>query len=150
MGYYENKIPPVRENRGNVTMSYGGCVGRLREGARQGCTANCERRFSQANACQLQLTLQMAYTIPDSVVVVHGPVGCGSQSNMMEFGTRSASAVRGIKRERLIWVSSNLKNEDVIAGGADKLIDAVIGADRTYAPKIIFVATTCTPSIIGD
>jgi nitrogenase molybdenum-iron protein alpha chain len=148
MGYYENKVPPVREDRVYVNMAYGGSICGLRQCAAARCAT--ERRFCQVNACQLFLTMQMAFTIPDSVVVVHGPVGCGAQSHAADFGVRSASAARGAPRERLIWISSNLKNEDVINGGTEKLIDAVIGADRTFAPKIIFVATTCTPSIIGD
>jgi nitrogenase molybdenum-iron protein alpha chain len=131
-----------------VNMAYGGSICGLRQCAAAGCEG--ERRFCQSNACQLFLTLQMAFTIPDSLVVIHGPVGCGSQCHASDFGVRSASAARGEPRERLIWVSSNLKNEDVINGGAEKLIDAVVGADRAFAPKIIFVATTCTPSIIGD
>jgi nitrogenase molybdenum-iron protein alpha chain len=148
MGYYENKVPPARENRMHVDMAYGGNVRELRRRAAAGCEGN--RRFCQANACQLMLTMQMAFTIPDAVVVVHGPVGCGSQSHTSDFGVRSASAARGAPRERLIWVSSNLKNDDVIAGGAEKLVEAVVGADRAFAPKLIFVASTCTPSVIGD
>jgi nitrogenase molybdenum-iron protein alpha chain len=150
MGYYENKTPPVRDDRLKIGMSYGGCVGKLLDDSRSGCLLNCKRSFTQTNACQLFLTLQMAQTIPDSVTIVHGPVGCGAQSNILDFAIRSGSAARGVERKRLIWGSTNLKESDVIGGGEKKLEEAIITADAEFHPAVIFIASTCTPSIIGD
>ncbi|MDR1570909.1 MAG: nitrogenase component 1 [Clostridiales Family XIII bacterium] len=150
MGYYEQKAPPVRDDRLELTTAFGGCVESLLKGSKGGCTAGCARRFSQANACQLLLTLQMAFTVPEAVTVVHGPAGCGSQSNAAEFAIRTAAAARGVKRDRFIWLSTNLQNDDIVAGGRDKLAEAIRYADRTFAPRVIFVALTCAPAVIGD
>jgi nitrogenase molybdenum-iron protein alpha chain len=150
MSYYQNKVPPVREDRLTVTTAFGGCARALREASRSGCSANCAQTFSQTNACQLMLTIGMAQTIPESALIFHGPVGCGAQSNMQEFAVRSATAARGGSHGRFLWASTNLKAPDVIGGGGAKLEEAILGIDREFSPKVIFVAMTCTPSIVGD
>jgi nitrogenase molybdenum-iron protein alpha chain len=69
---------------------------------------------------------------------------------MAEFGIKMSAAARGKERRKFLWGSSNLKNADVVSGGTEKLKAAIIESDRQFAPKIIFIASTCTPAIIGD
>ena len=150
MSYVDNRIPPVRETRLKTGITFGGCAGELLDCSQKGCLIGCDRSFTQTISCQLFLALQMVLTIPNAVTIMHGPVGCGAQTHLVDFAGRSASAQRGIKRGPLIWTSTNLDETDVIGGGEKKLHDAILHAEREFAPQVIFVASTCTPNIIGD
>jgi nitrogenase molybdenum-iron protein alpha chain len=59
-------------------------------------------------------------------------------------------AQRGLAPEKPVWLSTNLKETDVIGGGEQKLRNTILYADRTFTPDIIFVVSTCAPNIIGD
>ena len=150
MSYVDNKEPPVRDTRLKIGTSFGGCASDLLDCSKKGCLLACNRSFSQTTSCQMHLTLQMVLTIPDSVTIMHGPVGCGSQSHAMDYTVRSGSAARGYSRGPLLWTSTNLDENDVISGGESKLKDAIIDAENNFHPSVIFIASTCTPNIIGD
>ena len=49
----------------------------------------------------------------------------------------------------LIWYSTDLDESDIINGGASKLEEAIIKADRRHRPTAI-ILSTCAPGIIGD
>ncbi len=150
MSYVEGRVPPVREARLKTGTSFGGCAKELLGCSKQGCLVGCDRSFTQTVSCQMYLALQMVMTIPNSVTIMHGPLGCGSQSHMLDFTVRSGSAARGFTRGPVLWLSTNLNESDVINGGESKLREAILQAERDFAPQIIFIATTCAPSIIGD
>ena len=150
MSYLDSKVPPVRDSRLKLGISFGGCARDLLDCSQKGCLLSCKRSFTQTGSCQMFLSLQMVMTIPKSVTIMHGPVGCGSQSNMLDFAARNGSAARGVDRKNVIWTSTNLSEVDVINGGEGKLRQAILEAERDFRPDVIFVASTCTPSIIGD
>jgi nitrogenase molybdenum-iron protein alpha chain len=108
------------------------------------------RRFWQANMCQMSLSLMMATTIENAVIVVHSPIGCGSNMNGLGAASSMGKARRGKKPETTVWLSTNLQEADVISGGEEKLRRTIIYADKEFRPEIIFVVATCTPAIIGD
>ena len=81
------------------------------------------------------------YTLRDmdiDVVLVHGPAGCSFMASRMleEAGVRV--------------ITSGMRDDDLIFGGAEKLIDAIRTADERFAPKTIAVVGTCASMIIGE
>ncbi|MCC3352869.1 nitrogenase component 1 [Ruminococcus albus] len=75
-------------------------------------------------------------------LIMHGPVGCGSQSHGIDFSIKQYGAARGVKMEGARWLSTNLTETDVISGGNEKLYDTIIEADRRFRPTAIFVCNT--------
>ncbi|MCI1717348.1 nitrogenase component 1 [Clostridium sp.] len=88
--------------------------------------------------------------MPDTVFIIHGPVGCGSQTHTSNFLTRSGTKVRGKVPKSLIWLSTNLNEKEIIDGGEDKLKETIKEADKRYRSVAIIVMNTCSPSMIGD
>ncbi|MDR3337382.1 MAG: hypothetical protein LBT16_09280 [Treponema sp.] len=148
--YYEQAIPPVRDRRLTVGDSFTGTSCELLNCAKSGCMLKKNRRFWQANTCQMTLSLMMATTVENAVIVVHAPIGCGSNMHSLGASSSVGKARRGKKPETTVWLSTNLQESDVITGGEDKLRRTIIYADREFRPEIIFVVATCTPAIIGD
>jgi len=151
MNYLDKNVPPTREERLQACNSFGGTACGLVKGSKQGCLGSNNRGFLQSTGCQLGLTMGIAGTIPESVVVFHGPVGCGSSqlsaAGLSAMNQKSRGNSIKIQRE---WFSTNLSESDVVGGGEDKLAATVIEVDRRHRPKVIWVAATCVPGIIGD
>lgn len=150
MSYYEQNIPPTREQRLTIGDSFSGCGQELLDCARSGCLLQKNRKFWQAGACQMFLSLMMASTVENSVIVMHGPVGCGSTLHNLYPQANKGKRKRGKTPKPLIWLTTNLQESEVIGGGEKKLRETIEYADRTFRPEIIFVVSTCTPNIIGD
>ena len=150
MSYYEQKTPPVRDERLTIGDSFSGCGGELLDCARSGCLLQKNRSFWQAGACQMSLSLMMAATVEKAVIVMHGPVGCGSQLHSLTPQTNKGKGKRGKAPKPFAWLSTNLREADVIGGGEKKLRETLEYADREFRPEIIFVVSTCAPNIIGD
>jgi len=150
MGYYEQSAPPVRDTRLKIGDSYHGRACDLVNCGREGCLLQKGRRFWQANACQMSLTLMMASTVENSVIVIHAPGGCGAMMHSLSTQSAKGKAQRGKPPKAVPWLSTNLTEADVIGGGEKKLLETIEYADKEFRPEIIFVVVTCAPSIIGD
>jgi nitrogenase molybdenum-iron protein alpha chain len=150
MSYYEQAIPPVRDQRLNIADSFAGSAREMLECAKSGCMLNRNRLFWQTGACQMALTLMMAATVERCAIVMHGPIGCGSQLHALCAQTGKGKAKRGKQPVPPVWISTNLRESDVIGGGELKLRETIEYADREFRPEIIFVVSTCAPNIIGD
>ncbi|MDR1904466.1 MAG: nitrogenase [Treponema sp.] len=150
MSYIDNKVPPTRDTRLKICAGFGGSVEDLLGCSKRGCVFAKDRSFSQTGSCQMYLSLAMVMTIPDSVTVLHGPVGCGSHAYMMEFPIKTGSTGRGFQRSSFLWISTNLGESDIIGGGEQKLKETVQYVDTEFHPRVIFVVSTCAPNIIGD
>ncbi|MGM9677372.1 MAG: nitrogenase component 1 [Butyricicoccus sp.] len=148
--YYEQDIPPVRDQRLPIADSFHGCSCNLVDCSKSGCLMRKNRTFWQTNACQMGLTLMMCSTIENAVVVMHGPVGCGTQLHTLSGNAVKGKTARGLVPKPVIWMTTNLEETDVISGGEQKLRETILYADKTYRPEIIFVVSTCAPNIIGD
>jgi nitrogenase molybdenum-iron protein alpha chain len=98
----------------------------------------------------MSLTLMMAATVENSVIVMHAPLGCGSQLHSLSVQVNNGKIKRGKPGGFPAWLSTNLQESDVIGGGERKLAETIEYADREFRPEIIFVVSTCAPSIIGD
>jgi nitrogenase molybdenum-iron protein alpha chain len=151
MNYLDLKVPPVRDERLKPCCAYGGTFGDLIEGQKQGCLTSNGRAFAQATGCQLSLAMGMAGSIPETLAIFHGPIGCGS-SNLGFAGLVKEFQLQRGNTDSIgrAWFSTNLSESEVVNGGEQKLADTIIEADRRFRPYAIFVAKTCVPAIIGD
>ncbi|MDR1129329.1 MAG: nitrogenase [Treponema sp.] len=147
------RAAPPREERLKAGTAFCGTCRELRERLGRpdgGCFNAANRSFGQSFGCQFTLSLGMLNTLRDTVVITHGPIGCGFWS------TGGAGAARAMKRQRdpaqnsTVWISTNLDESDVISGGEQKLREAVLFADREWRPQAIVVASSCVPALIGD
>jgi len=150
MGYYEQSVPPVRDSRLKIGDSYIGHACDLVSCSREGCLLQKSRSFWQANSCQMALSLMMATTVENSVIVMHAPGGCGALLHSLSVQSAKGKAQRGKAPNPVPWLTTNLTEADVIGGGEKKLRETIQYADREFRPEIIFVVVTCAPSIIGD
>lgn len=147
---FESKSPQSREISRRTGFAYGGCTSNLTDCAAKGCLQNCDRNFSEATFCQMTVSTLISFSVKDSVVIMHGPVGCGAQSHIIEFSIKAYGAARGVNMEGARWFSTNLTEAEVIAGGEAKLKQTILDADKKFRPSAIFILMSCTPSIIGD
>jgi nitrogenase molybdenum-iron protein alpha chain len=147
------RAAPPREERLKAGTAFCGTCAQLRErlGRKDGgCFNAANRSFGQSFGCQFVLSLAMLNTLRDTVVVVHGPVGCGFWSINGYGATRGMKRLRDSAQNSTVWVSSNLDEVDVISGGEKKLREALLYADREWHPQAIVVASSCVPALIGD
>jgi len=156
MYYLEAKSAPAREDRHKTNIAFGGTSakmkGCLKNGCfgKEGCLNLSRRSFTQTHGCQFTLSLAILNTLRKSVIIMHGPVGCGICS-MGNIGmNKSFKQLRDPDAEGIIWISTNLDEPDVINGGEKKLREAVLFADSEFRPETIIVANGCVPALIGD
>jgi nitrogenase molybdenum-iron protein alpha chain len=150
MNYFSQKEPPRREQRLNACIASGGTLKDMASRRMRCCVPDGERTFSQNNICLLLPALGMMNSIPNSVVLMHGAVGCGSSSHGGNVAVRSGNAQRwGVVKDGT-WLSTALNESDVICGGEEKLAAAIREVNERYKPLIIFVVAGCVPGIIGD
>jgi len=151
VSYVDEKAAPRREERLGTCVDFGGCACDLKKKFNGGCLQNNDRGFCQGSICQLLPGLSMLNTIPDSVVIVHGSLGCGGAGHSQSAAVRGRQILGGSTNPRgTLWLSTNLNEKDVVAGGEVKLEEAIIEADRRYRPASIIVVASCVPGIIGD
>jgi len=83
--------------------------------------------------------------IADVAHIVHGPIGCAGAS-WDNRGARSSGPA--LYR---IGMTTDLTEQDVIMGrGEKRLFLAIKQAIDDYAPKAVFLYSTCVPALIGD
>lgn len=151
MNLLDGKGPPTREKRLKACNAFGGTACELVAGSKGGCLGNYNRGFSQSTGCQLMLSMAIAGTIPESVIVFHGPVGCGSCLLSMAGLSKQNQAARGNTGNiGHYWFSTNLGEIDVVSGGESRLEETLREVDRRLHPQVIFIACTCVPAVIGD
>ncbi|HWR39960.1 MAG TPA: nitrogenase component 1 [Patescibacteria group bacterium] len=143
---------PTREQRGNGINAYFGKASDLVKQVKEGTITHKERSFQQSSGCILNFYLtQRVMTIRDAVMIVHAPVGCSA----VGLGYREAFRKIPVSLGRpdnfdFHWLTTNLNEQDVIYGAADKLKYAIREAQSRYNPKAIFVMASCTTGIIGE
>lgn len=82
--------------------------------------------------------------ITDAFHIVHGPIGCASYTWDIRGSLSSGS---DLYRNSF---STDLREQDIVFGGAKKLAAAVDEVVEKYAPKLIFIYATCIVGVIGD
>ncbi|MDR1519518.1 MAG: nitrogenase iron-molybdenum cofactor biosynthesis protein NifE, partial [Planctomycetota bacterium] len=82
--------------------------------------------------------------ITDACHIVHGPIGCASYTWDIRGSLSSGS-----DRYRNSF-STDLRERDIVFGGAEKLARAVDEVAEKMRPKLIFIYATCIVGVIGD
>lgn len=151
LSYLDEKVAPKREDRLGTCIDYGGSGCGLKKQFGAGCLQGNSRGFCQGSICQLLPGTSILYSLPDTVVIVHGAIGCGGAGNSQGASLRIAEIRNGNANPKgLLWLSTNLNERDVVSGGEEKLCDAILEADKRYRPAAIVVLSSCVPGIIGD
>ena len=150
MAYFDQKEPPKREDRLHAAIGYGGSLCGIQKKTRGCCLDDRERGFTQGSICPILPGMGMMSSIPDTVVLLHGAIGCGSCTHASTANARSGGNARWGKAKDALWLSTALDEADVIGGGEAKLEEAIREADRRYRPASIIVVAGCVPGIIGD
>lgn len=145
-----NNVAPIRDNRLDTIITFGGKASELVNLSEKKCIKAKDRSFSQTTFCQEWLAMLTLATIKDTVAIVHAPVGCSSSLTCINIFNRFGQILRGDEPLTGKWISTNLKDSDVIHGGAEKLRDAILEADKRYNPKAIFIFSSCVSGIIGE
>lgn len=143
-------VVEVREARLNSITGYCGSAGELCRKSR-GCQL-CDREtaFTQCISCSANQVMNQLVFIQDAAVVEHGPAGCSGDIPGRNITGRSGRKKRGLPVRNLHYINTNLEEQDIIYGGADKLQAAIREAKRRFSPNAVFVTTTCASAIIGD
>jgi len=84
------------------------------------------------------------YPIADALHLVHGPIGCAAYTWDIRGSLSS-----GPELHRMSF-STDLRETDIIYGGATKLYRALTELIDRYQPKAAFVYSTCIIGVIGD
>lgn len=146
---YSN-VAPIRDNRLDTIITYGGDSQELVDLSERKCLRSKDRSFSQTTFCQEWLAMLTLATIKDTVIISHAPVGCASSLTCINIFNRYGQILRGENPQTGKWISTNLKDNDAIHGGAENLTEAILTAERRYHPKAIFIFSSCVSGIIGE
>lgn len=85
------------------------------------------------------------------VVLFHSPPGCNMGLWILWGGAYSLKSVTGTKKEaECITLHTNMNEEDVIYGGTEKLLKAVIDIKKRFNPGHVAILSSCCSGIIGD
>lgn len=149
----QDKTCPKREDRLATIKTYLGTISGLVKESKVN-NRKLEQRartFEQTSGCLLTQTVGRLVTIRDSVLVIHGPVGCAQGTNGYREMFQNIPLELGRPREvELATVSSNLTEQDVVFGGEKKLKQAILLAVERYQPKSVLIATSCASGVMGD
>lgn len=148
--YLQNPLPPIREKRLKPSIAFGGTSCALREQCARACLDTGERSFSQGSICLLLPAIGTLASLPDTAVLLHGAVGCGSSCHAATANSRSGSNARWGTPQDSLWASTAMNEIDVISGGEHKLARAIVELDRRHKLKAIVVVSGCVPGITGD
>ena len=95
-------------------------------------------------ACVFCGSRVVLYPIVDALHLVHGPAGCAAYTWDIR-GTVSS----GPELHRMSF-TTDLREKDIIFGGADKLYRALSSLIDLHHPRAAFVYATCIVGVIGD
>lgn len=145
------KTCPNKEDRIGSIKNYYGKVTQLIDDTRKGCLQWEDRPFQQVSVCLSFMGALRIMAIKDAVVIIHSPIGCGVYFNAQRELYRNIPYEFGLPRDmNLHSISTNLTEDDIVHGGADKLRETIILAEDRYHPKSIFIITSCASGIMGD
>ncbi|MDR0883477.1 MAG: nitrogen fixation protein NifE [Oscillospiraceae bacterium] len=143
----------IRELRADtVTVNdWGGSSVAAAQQYPQKCMGRADRSFSQGLQCQQINSVMALLSMEDAAFVVHSPLGCAGCCSMANDWFRVGQIHRGsfaLRNARVLV--TNLDERDIVHGGEAKLRKALHLAWERYAPKLIFVFTSCASGIIAD
>ncbi|GAX45174.1 nitrogenase MoFe cofactor biosynthesis protein NifE [Tolypothrix sp. NIES-4075] len=95
--------------------------------------------------CAFDSAMITLLPIADAAHVVHGPSGCAA-SMWGTYGSLTSGSTSLYK----IRFTSEIEENDIIFGGAKKLLHGIIELQRRYKVAAVFVYSTCITAMIGD
>ncbi|MDR0620921.1 MAG: nitrogenase [Deltaproteobacteria bacterium] len=147
----DNDTSPKREDSLNTIKAYSGKVSQFLDDVNAGRELQWkDRKFEQTSQCMLTQVVNRVLTIRDSVLVIHGPVGCSQGSYGYRELYRNVPLQLQRPRFQLNILSTNLTEGDIVFGGEKKLKLAIETAVERYNPKSIIIAASCASGIMGD
>ncbi|MDR2459255.1 MAG: nitrogenase [Deltaproteobacteria bacterium] len=141
----------IRERRLGALLTFQGKGSDLMKLAKENPEGCChDNYFNQCGDCSSQRAMLPISQIRDAALVNHAPIGCASDLGQFNAQHRRGLRYNAIPVQNIRALSSNLTEKDLIMGGENKLAAALEEAYRRFAPKAIFVTTSCASGIIGD
>jgi nitrogenase molybdenum-iron protein alpha chain len=141
---------PVREQRLGSITGYEGTASDLCRKSLEGKLKERSRSFSQCSICPSFAANFLATAIFETAVVNHAPLGCAGDFCNFNQGRRAWLKSHGGDPSNIPFVNTNLRESDMVFGGAEKLRRGVREAHSRFSPRAIFVTTSCASAIIGD
>ncbi|MDP4176713.1 MAG: nitrogenase component 1 [Bacillota bacterium] len=141
---------PNRESRIHSIKAYYGDADTLIDETLNKKVKWRNRAFQQSGGCVLTAGVQRLSTVRNAIILNHAPIGCAGQLYGYRELYKSIPPEFGIPQTDFRWISSNLKEEDIVFGGEKKLKDTIIEADERYKPEAIFIINSCASGIMGD
>jgi nitrogenase molybdenum-iron protein alpha chain len=136
MGAFDGNKLQDREKRLSTLSAYLGTAHNL---SKEDEDRQNIRTYSEATFDEVIYALDLLGNIEDSIIVIHGPSGCGNvKLRYWEEGSKSS------------WYVTNLNERDSILGGDEKLRETIYLAYKKHKPKIIFVVATPVVAINND
>lgn len=127
------------EERGRCCGSGNGC-----------CLCELSMPFNQSSMCTNSISACQVGNLTDCVLIQHSPAGCSARNPVFNLSFREGLKRRGKKQKNINITSTNLRENDMIFGGEDKLRTAVHEVYSRYEPKAIFLSMSCSTAIIGE
>jgi nitrogenase molybdenum-iron protein alpha chain len=152
-----------REQRLGTIIAWDGGASELAdksEYSRASCGSVCgDRRsrlcettgpFTQGSCCSEMMVECQAGQVRGAALIQHSPIGCAASQVGNNMAFRIGMAMTGNPIENLRWISTNLKEQDMVYGGVERLEQSIRDAWERQKPQVIFIATSCATGIIGD
>jgi nitrogenase molybdenum-cofactor synthesis protein NifE len=135
-------VSVLEERKQFILFKNDGCCSGDGKGLR--CDSNSVSGSVSQRACVYCGARVVLNPITDAFHIVHGPIGCASYTWDIRG---SLSSGDDIYRNSF---STDLRERDIIFGGAEKLMAAIEEVAENYDPKVIFIYATCIVGVIGD
>ena len=143
--------PQIRELRTRSITGYDGTLKDITQQGCCGCLKNKKRCFTTGSYCTHLPAITSVLGLPDTLVVDHAPIGCcGVEMTFSGGYSMNEPFAPGEYRDNVRMFTSKLTESDTVFGGEEKLKEVVRGAFHRHHPKEIYIATSCTSSIIGE
>jgi nitrogenase molybdenum-iron cofactor biosynthesis protein NifE len=137
-----DKTVILNERKASILEKGSGC------GARGGNGISCERESVSGavsqRACVYCGARVVLNPITDAYHIIHGPIGCASYTWDIRGSLSS-----GEETYRNSF-STDLRETDIVFGGAKKLEAAIDELVAKRSPELIFIYATCIVGVIGD
>lgn len=133
-----SEVLPVKEREGFIFCNSKASPGSMK------CDAESVAGTISQRACVYCGARVVLNPITDAFHIVHGPIGCASYTWDIRG---SLSSGEEVYRNSF---STDLKEKDIIFGGASKLSSAIDEIVEQFSPKVIFIYSTCIVGVIGD
>ena len=134
----EHALKGLLEDRKGHVLEAAGALSAMR----------CETRSAAGSvsqrACVFCGSRVVLYPIADALHLVHGPAGCAAYTWDIRGSLSSGPALHRHS------FTTDLRETDVIYGGAIKLEKALRDLIAQHGPKAAFVYSTCIVGLIGD